>query len=148
MGRIRGAAGKAALVAALLLAAAAAVFVPSATAAKKIDTRIVVMGVVAGHDDNLIINGRLSTANRRCRKNRDLNVWVTLGDGSHPNDGTGVLDGDESSNRGAWAVIVDTHTDIFGNPHEIGATDIWVEVYRRVLGNGTVCKKATAEVPF
>jgi hypothetical protein len=147
VGRIKGGLGKAAIAAALLLAAAAAVLVPSATAAKKIETKIVVMGVVAGHDDNLIINGRLSTKSRRCRKQRKLNTWVTLGDGSHPNDGTGVFDGDESSNRGAWAMIVDTHTDIFGNPHEIGATKIWVQVYRRVLRNGTVCKKATAEVP-
>jgi hypothetical protein len=147
VGRIKGRLGKAAM-AALLLATTAVVIVPSATAAKKIDTKVVVMGVVAGHDDNIIINGRLATENRRCRKQRQLSTFVTLGDGSSPNDGTGVFDGDESSYRGAWAMIVDTHTDFDGDPHEIGATKIWVQAYRRTLGNGTVCKKATAVVPF
>ena len=132
----------------LAVALAAVAVSASATARAKIETKIIVLDAVAGHDDNLIITGRLSTANRRCRNERQLIVWVTLGDGTHPNDGRGVYDNDKSSNRGAWAMIVDTHTDIFGNPHETGATKIDVGVQRKVLGNGTVCKKALVDVPF
>ena len=137
------------LIAVMLAFALAAVAIPaSATARAKIETKIIVLDVVAGHDDNLIITGRLSTANERCRHRRQLAASVTLGDGSHPNDGTGVYDSDESSRRGAWAMIVDTHTDIFGNPHEVGATKIEVGVGRKVFGNGTICKKASVDVPF
>ena len=119
--------------AATLLLVFATILAPSATARERFDTEIEVLdGEPVGED--FLLYGLLESAKNKCLRNRDLLMWVTI----EFQSARFAVDAATSSRHGAWALI-NPEDDIIG---------MEVEVFRKKLRNGDVCKGSTVGVDF